>query len=188
MWPKIVKRYPDSTLHIYCNLEQEWVNQVSPDMMKEIKVLLRINKTGVTVHGWVSKSELAKAWTTAEYWLYPCIFEETFCLTALEAAISKTHVITNGLAALSETAKYGHTVPGNPLTPEWQSDCLTILFEIMKNGNNLVSSKPNNNLVSSKPNNNLVSSKPNNDHIDENWNYAKSLTWENQAIKILIAF
>ena len=188
MWPKIVKRYPDSTLHIYCNLEQEWVNQVSPDMMKEIKVLLRINKTGVTVHGWVSKSELAKAWTTAEYWLYPCIFEETFCLTALEAAISKTHVITNGLAALSETAKYGHTVPGNPLTPEWQSDCLTILFEIMKNGNNLVSSKPNNNLVSSKPNNNLVSSKPNNDHIDENWNYAKSLTWENQAIKILEDF
>ena len=92
-------------------------------------------------HGWVSKQVLAEHYQDAEYWLYPCIFEETFCLTALEAAISKTVVITNGLAALSETAKYGFTIPGNnlkssisnnPLTESWQEECLSSLFKIIK--------------------------------------------------------
>ena len=43
-------------------------------------------------------------------WLYPCRFEETFCHTALEAAASKTLAITNGLAALDETAARERTV------------------------------------------------------------------------------
>jgi hypothetical protein len=42
MWPKIVKRFPDATLNIYCDLEQEWVNHVAPEMMESIKKLLKI--------------------------------------------------------------------------------------------------------------------------------------------------
>jgi tetratricopeptide (TPR) repeat protein len=161
MWPKVVKEHSDASLHIYCNLEQEWVNQVAPEMMKEIKTLLRINKKGIFLHGWVSKTELAESWNTSEYFLYPCIFEETFCLTALEAAISKTFVITNGLAALEESAKHGLTVEGNPLTDEWQSRTLEKLNNIMKS-NNL------------------------RDTITQrNYNWAKELTWENQATKFL---
>jgi glycosyltransferase involved in cell wall biosynthesis len=159
MWPKIIKEYPDSTLHIYCNLEQEWVNAVAPEMMKEIKTLLKINKTGIKNHGWVSKKELAESWGSAEYFLYPCIFEETFCLTALEAAISETCVITNGLAALGETAKHGLTIYGNPLTQEWQKECLNKLFEIMKGKRN------------------------NYNHL--NYNFAKELSWKTQAMKLI---
>ena len=161
MWPKIIKMFPDSTLHIYCNLEQEWVNSVAPEMMKEIKTLLKINKTGIKNHGWVSKKELADSWNTAEYFLYPCIFEETFCLTTLEAAISKTFVITNGLAALEETAKHGLTVEGSPFTDEWQTRTLEKLNNIMKS-NNL------------------------RDTITErNYQWAKNLSWEAQANKFL---
>ena len=160
MWPKIIKEFPDSTLSIFCNLEQEWVNQVASEMMREIKALLKVNKTGVTVYGWVSKNELSIHFAKSEYFLYPCIFEETFCLTALEAAISKTCVITNGLAALSETAKYGFTVPGNPLEPKWQVECLKILFKCMDSDNS--------------------------DSITNNYSFAKSLNWESQAKKFII--
>lgn len=166
MWPKIIKQHPDSTLNIFCDLEHTWSNQVAPEMMHEIKSLLKINTTGVTVHGWVSKKELSIFWATSEYWLYPCIFEETFCLTALEAAISKTCVITNGLAALSETAKYGYTIPGNPLTKEWQESCLKVLFGTMKENG--------------KYNYNI--------HVNENYKFAKRLTWESQAMKLLNIF
>ena len=159
MWPKIIKKFPDATLDLFCNIEQEWVNNVAPDMMREIKTLLKINKTGVKNHGWVSKQVLAEHYQDAEYWLYPCIFEETFCLTALEAAISKTVVITNGLAALSETAKYGFTIHGNPLTESWQEECLSSLFKIMETDNS--------------------------SSINMNYNFAKKLTWESQAIKLL---
>ena len=158
MWPKIIKKFPDSTLNIFCNLEQEWVNNIAYEMMKEIKTLLKINKTGIILHGWVSKKELSLAFAKSEYWLYPCIFEETFCLTALEAAISKTFVITNGLAALSETAKYGLTVPGNCLTKEWQNECLIKVFEVMEDESK---------------------------STEVNYQYAKNLTWKSQADKLI---
>ena len=129
MWPKIIKKWKDATLNIFCNLDQAWVNQVAPDMMNEIKKLLKINKTGITVHGWVPKDKLFEFWNKTEYFLYPCIFEETFCLTALEAAASRTCIIHNGLAALSETAKNGYSIPGDPNTPGWQDKALSVLFE-----------------------------------------------------------
>jgi hypothetical protein len=156
MWPRILNILPDSTLNIYCNIEQEWVNQVSPDQMKEIKNLLKINKTGITVHGWVSKKELSKAWNSAEYWLYSCIFEETFCLTALEAAMSKTFVISNNLAALSETiGDRGLIVQGDPLTIQWQNEIIDRLKTLTD------SFKEN--------------------KIKENYQWAKKLSWKKQS-------
>ena len=125
MWPRILEILPDATLNIFCNLEQKWVNDVIPDEMKEIKALLKVNKKGTIVHGWVPKKVLAQAWSTAEYFLYPCKFEETFCLTAVEAAITKTFVITNGLAALGETVgDRGLIIPGNTLDITWQDECI----------------------------------------------------------------
>jgi len=122
MWKRIKEILPDATLNVYCNLEQKWVNEVSGEQMNEIKETIK--QEGITNHGWVSKNALSEAWVTSEYWLYPCIFEETFCHTALEAAISKTIVITNGLAALSETAKNGIIIKGDPFSEEWQNKCL----------------------------------------------------------------
>jgi len=125
MWPRIIKILPDATLNIFCNIEQEWVNRVAPDTMREIKALLKVNKKGIISHGWVSKNKLAEAWAKAEYWLYPCTFEETFCLTALEAAITKTCVISNNLAALGETVSdRGLIIHGNPNEEEWQNECI----------------------------------------------------------------
>jgi glycosyltransferase involved in cell wall biosynthesis len=133
MWPEIKRVLPDATLNVYCDLQQEWVNKIAPEMMQTVKSM--INQPGVTNHGWVSKQVLTDAWSSADYWLYPCIFEETFCLTALEAAASRTFVITNGLAALSETSRHGITVEGNPFTDEWKIRCLEKLKNIVKNEN-----------------------------------------------------
>ena len=107
----------------------------------------------IKVHGWVPKTVLMHYWSITEYFLYPCIFEETFCLTAMESAASKTVIITNGLAGLAETARYGVIVPGNPREPEWQERCL----EILKNGNF---------------------------ELEQNYQFAKSLTWESQSLKL----
>jgi hypothetical protein len=158
MWSRITSAFPDSVLNVYCNLDGDWVNRVIPEEMVEIKSL--IDQPGINYHSWVSKSELADAWKSAEYWLYPCTFKETFCLTALEAAISKTFVISNGLAALGETiGDRGLNIPGNPLTSEWQTECLKKLFCVMDCTflQDTIS----------------------------NYQWAKSLSWESQAGKLL---
>lgn len=118
MWGRIVAIQPRATLNLYCDLDGEWVNTAYPAQMAEIRALLaeyaadETTADSITVHGWVDKATLSAAWRTAEFWFYPCIFAETFCLTALECAASGTLAITNGLAALENTVgSRGITIP-----------------------------------------------------------------------------
>ena len=123
MWSRILEKFPDATLNIFCDLNHVWSNEVAPNEMIEIKE--KVKQKGITNHGWVSKETLEKFWDESEFWLYPCTFQETFCMTALEAAASKTCAITNDLAALRETVgDRGIIIPGDPRTIEWQDQVL----------------------------------------------------------------
>jgi predicted O-methyltransferase YrrM/glycosyltransferase involved in cell wall biosynthesis len=101
LWNDITIMVPDAELHLYCDLDGEWVNKNFPDEMNIIKLLLSKYKNVIN-HGWVNKDELIKGWLNADVWFYPCKFMETFCLTALEAAHTKTLAVTTDLAALGE--------------------------------------------------------------------------------------
>jgi FkbM family methyltransferase len=168
MWPKIIEKVPTSTLYIYSDVNNKWSNNVEPQKMQQIRDLLASmcdTKYGIQYHGWVSKKELAYAWLTSDIWFYPCTFMETFCLTALEAASSKTFVVTNHLAALQNTVgNRGCIIKGNPTTKEWQEEALDKLFYYIVNGENHVKKKQ---------------------LIDENYAWATTLTWEIQAQKML---
>jgi predicted O-methyltransferase YrrM len=137
MWPSIRKIEPTATLDLFCNLEHEWSNRVEPEKMASIRSLLESylihdNHMGIVNHGWVSKKELARAWSRAHIWFYPCTFKETFCLTALEAAASETLVVTNHLAALKDTVgDRGVIIEGDPTTDEWKSSALFRLKEVL---------------------------------------------------------
>ncbi len=171
MWPKIIENVPTSTLHIYSDVNNKWSNDVEPQKMQQIRELLAAmsdSKYGIHYHGWVSKKELAEAWLSADIWFYPCTFAETFCLTALEAASSKTFVVTNDLAALQNTVgNRGCIIKGDPTTAEWQEEALNQLFYY---------------LVSDIDGKNDVKK---NQLIDENFAWANSLSWESQAQKML---
>ena len=138
MWSKILEKIPGATLDIYSDIDGEWVNRVAPDTMSEIKALLqnlqisrKTTRPSIRVHGWVKKSILAEAWRNADIWLYPCTFQETYCLTAMEAAASRTLIITNDLAALQNTvADRGIIVPGDANSQEWQDNAIEALQEI----------------------------------------------------------
>jgi hypothetical protein len=169
MWPKILSIQPLATLHIYSDVNNKWSNDVEPDKMKAIKSLLedyskRENGMGIFYHGWVKKSELEEAWNKADIWFYPCTFMETFCLTALEAASSKTFAITNDLAALQNTVgDRGVIIKGDPTTMEWQQSALKVLEKYLKD--------------------NTFTNK--NTLIERNYQWSQSLSWESQAQKLL---
>lgn len=132
MWSRIHRIQSEATLHIYSDVHHPQMNQIQPEMMHRIRELL--DQEGVHYHGWVSKSQLKDAWRTAHIWLYPCTFQETFCLTALEAARSRTLAITTPLAALRETvADRGIMIEGHPSTAAWQDAAINLLGPILKN-------------------------------------------------------
>ena len=169
MWPKIYEKDSSSTLYIYSDVNNKWSNDVEPAKMSEIRILLDIykeRKNGLGIHycGWVNKNELADAWLTSEYWFYPCTFMETFCLTALEAASSKTFVITNDLAALQDTVgNRGAIINGDATTQEWQDLALQKIFYYMDEKNKSEKEK----------------------FINMNYEWSLNLSWEKQANKLI---
>ena len=169
MWPKIYEFQPQASLHIYCDIDGKWVNQVQGEMMEKIRELLKTynagqNNMNIYYHGWVNKQQLAEAWLSSDVWFYPCTFAETFCLTALEAALTKTLVVTNHLAALQNTVGHrGVIINGDARDVEWQEKAILKIKKYLdpKNAN------------------------PKNELIDKNYEWASNLSWENQANKLL---
>jgi predicted O-methyltransferase YrrM len=166
MWPTIYAKYPTSSLYIYSDVNNKWSNDVEPEKMSEIRELLERFKEGYNIYykGWVNKKELSDAWLASDIWFYPCTFMETFCLTALEAASSKTFVVTNHLAALQNTVgDRGCIIKGDASTDAWQTKALEQLFYYMDKKN-----------VDSKK-----------VFINRNLEWASNLSWKTQANKLL---
>ena len=167
MWPKIYEYQPQASLHIYCDVDGKWVNQVQGEMMNKIRQLfieygVQQNNMNIHYHGWVNKQTLSKAWLSSDIWFYPCTFMETFCLTALEAATSKTFVVTNNLAALQNTVgDRGLIIKGDTTTKIWQEEALKKIEYYLNN------------------------KKEKQEFVDKNFKWASNLSWESQANKLL---
>lgn len=140
MWPKILERYPSAILNIHSDVDGWWVNQMRPEEMQAIKDLLKEYKgsevydRSIIYHGWTSKDTLLKSWYNSDICFYPCTFLETFCHTMLEAAVSKTLIITANLGALKNTVgDRGILLDGDFYTPEFQNYALEEVFKTIEN-------------------------------------------------------
>ena len=161
IWDRIKQILPNASLKIFSNVHHAWCMENYKEEMEEIQQILKDKKedSSIEYYGWVDKETLTRAWCESEYWLYPCKFAETFCLTALESALSKTCVITNDLAALQNTVgDRGFIIPGyNVLEDEWQNR----LFSLLENIQNLQNEKQQ--------------------LIQKNYEWAIEHTWSNRA-------
>jgi hypothetical protein len=169
MWPKIVEFQSHASLHIYCDINGKWVNEVEPEMMSKIRQLfieygVQQNNMNIYYHGWVNKQTLSEAWLSSDIWFYPCTFMETFCLTALEAALTKTLVITNDLAGLQNTVDdRGVIIKGDPNENLWQENALAEIKKYLD----------------------LENIEMKNELIEKNYLWASTLSWDSQANKLL---
>lgn len=108
MWPKIREQVPDATLDVYYGWES-WVALEGEDEFyhrMEAK-FEELKDQGVTVHGRVSHSKLAKAMKEIQVWAYPTEFPEIHCITALKAQEARCYPVVTNVAALDETVQCG---------------------------------------------------------------------------------
>jgi glycosyltransferase involved in cell wall biosynthesis len=97
IWPEIQKKYTEATLHVYgCN-----------DDTKEEAIelqLLNMTKTyQITVFGKSNNATVIKALEEADMFIYPSIFVETYCTSALEAQMAGCICVVSDIGALPET-------------------------------------------------------------------------------------
>ena len=111
LWPSILENLPDAELVISSYYP-------FPNTDEDIKMKEIIDKNDSITHlGKLTPSELYHQMSSAEYWLFPSIFPETSCITALEMLMSQVICIYYPLAGLQNTlGEYGiRTSPNNEL-------------------------------------------------------------------------
>ena len=130
VWPEIRARVPDATLDVFYgffNWRKIAEAQGAQDQLRGIEHLeARLRELvphGVTMHGKVDQATLAREFLSAGVWASPHWFQETSCLTAMEAQAAGLRCVTSSIAALNETVgrDYGVLIDGDWLSPEYQA-------------------------------------------------------------------
>jgi glycosyltransferase involved in cell wall biosynthesis len=163
MWRGIKEKIADATLYIHCDIyNNKWLNETCKDEMDTVRemmeVMIREKKWGIVYKGWVSKKELYQSWGEADVWFYPTTFLETYCLTALEAGISKTLAVTMPIGSLVEVVgDRGILLNKNVTTEEGRGEILKALLGVL--GNEEVRKSC----------------------VERNYEYTKKLTWAERS-------
>jgi glycosyltransferase involved in cell wall biosynthesis/tetratricopeptide (TPR) repeat protein len=107
MLPEIRKAVPDFKV-IVCYGFYNWEkaaearkDQQSMQLISKIKELM--NQDGVEYRGRVDKKTLATLQKESKVFIYPTWFVETFCITAVEAGLSKNPILSTDLGGLQTT-------------------------------------------------------------------------------------
>jgi FkbM family methyltransferase len=115
-FPKIIKEIPNAHLDIYRNLPNEIVDAIK-------------SMSYIHLKGQATNKEILEAFAEAEYWYYPTKWNETYCISALEAQANGCICIASDLAALNTTIGNRGILLKEPIYTEeyWKSGLKSIL-------------------------------------------------------------
>lgn len=112
---RVVKEIPDATLEIYYGFDN-LIKMGHSDFVKEVQQMLN-SRPWATFHGNVDQARLTKEMCRSKVWLYPTVFTETYCITAIEALLSKCYPVVRNYGALPNTLA-GYPCDILDLTPD----------------------------------------------------------------------
>jgi len=115
-WAKINAEIPDASLVITSDWRL-WSADADPNLTQAYRLAFARN-TQVTYMGAVKRADLIKVQVDAELHLYPCIYDELFCIAVAESQVAGTLPITSMFGSLP-TTNMVRPIAGNPHTPEW---------------------------------------------------------------------
>jgi len=129
MWPALRAAVPGLQLTVTYGWEGLATWDGSPEWRAHIeRTRTTITATmtpdsGVTFTGRLGKRRLVEEMQRASILLYPNNFQETFCLTALEAQAAGLPIVSSQLGALPTTVHPDACLllPGHPSTPDYQA-------------------------------------------------------------------
>lgn len=119
--PKIKEKYSETTLHLFVN-----------QSLIDIETLQIINELDyVYLNPRVSQEQLSDEFLKSDIWLYPTDFQETYCITALEAMCAKCLVATVDYCGLGNVIKGRGIACNNPIEKNLD-DLVEKLFFVME--------------------------------------------------------
>ena len=119
---KIKKEIPDLKLYVYRDR-----SNVPDDIFDEMK-----KYDFVHYGGKISNDEVIKEFETSEIWFYPTQFDESYCISALEAQMAKCVCICSDHAALSETVSDRGILIKEPYSQKYEEKSISEVVKILK--------------------------------------------------------
>jgi glycosyltransferase involved in cell wall biosynthesis len=103
--PLIKQKYPQTTLYIFANK-----NNIDTELLKIIE-----SSEYIFLSPRLKQNELAIEFLKSDIWLYPTSFQETYCITSLEAMAAKCLVATVNYCGLGEIVYNKGVVCNSPI-------------------------------------------------------------------------
>lgn len=128
IWPKIKEALPDATLVITSD-HRLWG---SPTPNNHNHRLSMIGLDGIVFMGAIPRRDLITHQSQAQMMIFPCIYEELFCVSAAECQVTGAMPLTSEAGALKTTNQYGDKLPGNPYDPTWQKRFTDLVLKYME--------------------------------------------------------
>lgn len=127
-WARIVAEVPEASLVITSDWRL-WSDWASEDAIRSFRLSYG-HLPNVSYRGAIRRHELVQVQQEAELHLYPCIFEEQFCISVAESQVAGVYPITSDYGALP-TTNMGRVLHGNPQSPDWQDTFVKNAVELL---------------------------------------------------------
>ncbi len=134
IWPRINDAFPDLRLAL-CGYQVK-DTKLHPSIQKEYAEIEQLigESNGVEVLGALAKDAYYRHLASCQALLYPCVFPEISCISALEAQAVGTPIITSRSYALAETVyEPGFLVEGHPGSTDYLEAFVKNAIEILSN-------------------------------------------------------
>ena len=118
MWPTLQREIPDIRLIITSDfrLWGEW------GAGNHQHRLMWSDTSNVDFVGKVDRLELVKYQLASEILLYPCTYEELFCVSVAECSVAGAYPLTSSKGALIDTNRWGTIIEGDPESPDFTAN------------------------------------------------------------------
>lgn len=127
-WDRIQREVTDASLVITSDWRL-WADWCTEDQIRHYK-LAYARLPNVIYKGAIKRSELVRLEQEADIHLYPCIFEEMFCIAVAETQVAGAFPITSDSGALA-TTNMGRVLHGSPTDVRWQDTFVKNAVELL---------------------------------------------------------
>lgn len=137
--PRLIEKHPDLEFYSFSGFRVYQDNAAERDRLEFERVLAQLRQfPQFHAHGNVTQRQLAREMMRSSILCYPNTFEETSCITALEAQAAGCAIVTSAFGALPETVGgAGILVGGKPGTPDYLERFIAAVDTLLTNDSEL---------------------------------------------------